>query len=197
MRACVNHLARCNYRARPRQASGLNGLRQLGAPVKHETSHPSALLGTPSRGCAGPCRRHYRTGGGTKASARRPPRTGTAGSWVGARCCPVLGSAPAADRFLGRRPPVAGSRVGAPLSPPVPARQCRRQLMVSHTRWAAWGWMVGEEIALRAHAMPSIRRKDRTQCGPHRRVRVATRRPSKTAGCRPLRTTLLTKDNQL
>jgi hypothetical protein len=24
------------------------GMRQLGAPVKHETSHPSALLGTPS-----------------------------------------------------------------------------------------------------------------------------------------------------
>ena len=44
-----------------------------------------------------------------------------------------------------------------------------------------------EEIALRAHAMPSIRRKDRTQCGPHRRVRVTTRRPSKTAGCRPFR----------
>ena len=186
MRACVNHLARCNYRARPRQASGLNGLRQLGAPVKHETSHPSALLGTPSRGCAGPCRRHYRTGGGTKASARRPPRTGTAGSWVGARCC---------ARSLGRRPPVAVPRVGAPSPPPgastaAPPTANGTPVPRPQVDCTGDGWW--EKIALRARVMLSIRRKGRTQCGLHRRDSRRTRKveeaASKTAGCRPLQT---------
>ena len=125
------------------------GMRQLGAPVKHETSHPSALLGTPSRGCAGPCRRHYRTGGGTKASARRPPRTGTAGSWVGARCC---------ARSLGRRPPVAVPRVGAPSPPPgastaAPPTANGTPVPRPQVDCTGDGWW--EKIALRARASRS------------------------------------------
>ena len=146
------------------------GMRQLGAPVKHETSHPSALLGTPSRGCAGPCRRHYRTGGGTKASARRPPRTGTAGSWVGARCC---------ARSLGRRPPVAVPRVGAPSPPPgastvAPPTANGTPVPRAQVDCTGDGWW--EKIALWARVMPSIRRKGRTRCGPHRRDSRRTRR---------------------
>ena len=85
------------------------GMRQLGAPVKHETSHPSALLGTPSWTCR--CLSGAATTVMAKARGPGPAassRTGTAGSRVGARCC---------ARSLGRRPPVAVPRVGAP-SPP-------------------------------------------------------------------------------
>ena len=169
------------------------GMRQLGAPVKHETSHPSALLGTPSHGCAGPCRRHYRTGGGTKASARRPPRTGTAGSWVGARCC---------ARSLGRRPPVAVPRVGAPLSP---AR--RQHGRAADSQWDPRpqstgglhrGWMVGENRPAGArHALG-------TPQGPHAVRSASSRFASHAKGRRScvedrrvqaVANTLLTKDN--
>ena len=87
------------------------GMRQLGAPVKHETSRdPSALLGTPSWTCR--CLSGAATTVMAKARGPGPAassRTGTAGSRVGARCC---------ARSLGRRPPVAVPRVGAPSPPP-------------------------------------------------------------------------------
>ena len=161
-------------------------MRQLGAPVKHETSHPSALLGTPSWTCR--CLSGAATTVMAKARGPGPAassRTGTAGSRVGARCC---------ARSLGRRPPVAVPRVGAPSPPcPAPARPRRRQLMGPQSpdhRWTAKGMDGGRKSPSGRASCP--RYAARAARGAVRIValRVARegRRPSKTAGCRPLQT---------
>jgi hypothetical protein len=56
-----------------------------------------------------------------------------------------------------------------------------------------------KKIALWARVMPSIRRKGRTRCGPHRRVASHAKvkaAASKIAGCRPsVAGTLLTEES--
>ena len=56
-----------------------------------------------------------------------------------------------------------------------------------------------KKIALWARVMPSIRRKGRTRCGPHRRVASHAKveaAASKTAGCRlSVAGTLLTEES--
>ena len=170
------------------------GMRQLGAPVKHETSLPSALLGTPSWTCR--CLSGAATTVMAKARGPGPAassRTGTAGSRVGARCC---------ARSLGRRPPVAVPRVGAPSPPPgastaAPPTGNGTPVPRPQVDCKGDGWW--EKIALWARVMPSIRRKGRTQCGPHRRVASHAKveaAASKTAGCRPsVAGTLLTEES--
>ena len=146
-------------------------MRQLGAPVKHETSHPSALLGTPSWTCR--CLSGAATTVMAKARGPGPAassRTGTAGSRVGARCC---------ARSLGRRPPVAVPRVGAPSPPPgasTAAPPTGNGTLVPRPQVDCKGGGWWEKIALWARVMPSIRRKGRTRCGPHRRDSRRTRR---------------------
>ena len=120
-------------------------------------------------------------------------RTGTAGSRVGARCC---------ARSLGRRPPVAVPRVGAPSPPPgastaAPPTANGTPVLRPQVECKGDGWW--EKIALWARVMPSIRRKGRTRCGPHRRVASHAKveaAASKTAGCRPsVAGTLLTEES--
>ena len=126
------------------------GMRQLGAPVKHETSHPSALLGTPSWTCR--CLSGAATTVMAKAQGPGPAassRTGTAGSRVGARCC---------ARSLGRRPPVAVPRVGAPSPPPgastaAPPTANGTPVPRPQVDCTGDGWW--EKIALRARASRS------------------------------------------
>ena len=111
------------------------GMRQLGAPVKHETSHTRAHSSALHPGRAGVCqarqqplwRRH-------EAPARRPPigqvrpvlgsaPAAVPGPWVGARQWPFLGSVPPPPR-------------------PAPARPRRRQVMGPQSpdhRWTAKG----------------------------------------------------------
>jgi hypothetical protein len=106
-----------------------------------------------------------------EAPARRPPLgqvrpvLGSApaavpGPWVGARQWPFLGSVPPS-------PPPGASTAAPPTGNgtlvPRPQVDCKGD-----------GWW--EKIALWARVMPSIRRKGRTRCGPHRRDSRRTRR---------------------
>ena len=160
------------------------GMRQLGAPVKHETSHPSALLGTPSWTC-----RSLSGGNNRMAEARGPARRPPLG-----QVRPVLGSAPAAvpGPWVGARQwPFLGSVPPPPR--PAPARPRRRQLMGPQSpdhRWTAKGMDGGRKSPYGRASCP--RYAARAARGAVRIValRVARegRRPSKTAGCRPLQT---------
>ena len=144
--------------------------------MKHETSLPSALLGTPSWTCR--CLSGAATTVMAKAQGPGPAassRTGTAGSRVGARCC---------ARSLGRRPPVAVPRVGAPSPPPgastaAPPTANGTPVPRPQVDCTGDGWW--EKIALRARVMLSIRRKGRTQCGLHRRDSRRTRKVEEAA----------------
>ena len=135
MRACANHLSRCNYRARPRQASGLNGYEAARGSSEARDFTPErtprhSILDVPVSVRRG----NNRYGEGTRPPARRPPLgqvrpvLGSApaavpGPWVGARQWPFLGSVP-------------------PLPSPAPARPRRRQPMGPPSpdhRWTAQG----------------------------------------------------------
>ena len=171
------------------------GMRQLGAPGEALGLTPER---TPRHSIPWTCRSlsaalpYWRghEGLGPAATSDRY------GRFLGRRplLCPVLGSAPASGRSSGRCPlppaPPGASTAAPPTGngTPVPRPQvdCKGD-----------GWW--EKIALWARVMPSIRRKGRTRCGPHRRVASHAKveaAASKTAGCRPsVAGTLLTEES--
>jgi hypothetical protein len=164
VRACANHLARCNYRARPRQASGLNGYEAARGSSEARDFTPER---TPRHSITWMCRSlsaalpYWRghEGLGPAATSDRY------GRFLGRRplLCPVLGSAPASGRSSGR----------CPLSP---AR--RQHGRAADSQWDPRpqttgglhrGWMVGENRPAGArHALD-------TPQGPHA-VRSASSR---------------------